>query len=97
MSDDPPASAGSVARGSGKATVSLYFQQLLLEAATSQNHEEMKEVLRTGRTVAGLVDANDLPVAARLSQTVLCLPIHHAMTPDDTALVVDTLRVHRRA
>lgn len=42
----------------------------------------------------GLVDPSDLPVAARLSATVLCLPIHHTMTADDTAHVIDTLRAH---
>lgn len=41
---------------------------------------------------AGRVRRAELPVAARLSQTVLCLPIHHTMTADDCALVVDTLR-----
>ena len=42
----------------------------------------------------GKVDPDALPVARRLSETVLCLPIHQAMTDGDTALVVDTLRAH---
>ena len=42
----------------------------------------------------GLLDPSALPVAHRLSETVLCLPIHHAMTDGDVALVVETLRAH---
>jgi len=42
----------------------------------------------------GLLDPDALPVARRLSETVLCLPIHQAMTDGDIAIVVDTLRAH---
>jgi dTDP-4-amino-4,6-dideoxygalactose transaminase len=41
---------------------------------------------------AGLVNAEAVPNAAAICQRVLCLPIHHQMTPADTAHVISIIR-----
>lgn len=68
------------------------------EAALQARHVLPRRYFASGLfsdpVYAGRIDPAALPVAARLSETALCLPIHHSMTADDTALVVGTLRAH---
>jgi len=48
--------------------------------------------LFTAPAYAGRVDPGAVPNAARASDTVLCLPVHHRMTNDDVDHVVGLLR-----
>ena len=51
-------------------------------------------LISTFSTYRGLPSAaaGNLPVATRMADTVICLPMHHALSDDDVTRVIECIR-----